>query len=59
MFEPVDLTLAHSLVVCFAELLVAIESAPVSLVEAQPLKPRAATGISITIHFFSIVYIPD
>ncbi|WP_175427338.1 hypothetical protein [Shewanella colwelliana] len=59
MFEPVALTLVHSLVVFFAALLLATESASVSLVEAQPLKPRTATGISTTIHFFSIVYIPD
>lgn len=58
--DPVLVTLLQSfLVTLFSLLLAAVESTPVSLTDAQPLKLNTATGNSIAIHFFSMFFIPD
>ncbi|ABK46541.1 hypothetical protein Shewana3_0298 [Shewanella sp. ANA-3] len=60
MREPVLVTLSQSfLVTFFSALLATVESVSVSFTDAQPLKPNTATGNSIAIHFFSILFIPD
>ena len=59
MLEPVDVTLLHSLATFFSEVLTTVELESASLVDAQPLKPRSARGISVIVHFFSIVYIHE
>jgi hypothetical protein len=59
MLEPIDVTLLHSLATFFSEVFTTVELESASFVDAQPLKPRSARGISVTVHFFSIVYIRE